>query len=81
MLAKESSDMEAVLLMIKARRWEQGEGDAQEPGDALITLWTWEEYKRQGHCMCILQSIFHVLNKEYDSSDILMDLSTSPSMV
>ena len=58
--------MEVMLLMIKARRWEQGEGDAQKPGDVFITLWTWEEYKRQGHCMGILQSIFHVLNKEYD---------------
>lgn len=67
--------MEAVLLMIKARRQNQGEGDEQEPGDAFITLWTWEEYKLQGDCMGILQNIFHITS----TGVLLTTLEFSPS--
>ena len=67
--------MEAVLLIIKARRQNQGEGNEHEPGDAFITLWTWEEYKLQGVFMGILQNIFHIT-----STDVLLTtLEFSPS--
>lgn len=48
----------AGVLLIKARRWKQCEGEEHEPGDAFIILWTWEEHKLQGDCMGFLKNIF-----------------------